>query len=133
MEVDIALPVSHLADTTLVGVKLGNLSSANRWGYKIKGRIKNVKVAGDIDANESLALLSLAKKGHGVAFYQEYTFKNKLAKGTLVEVLRKFRPEPLPINMRYVSNRLVNPVLKTFIDYVVAYFPEVRPKLEAEM
>jgi LysR family transcriptional regulator for bpeEF and oprC len=83
--------------------------------------------------NESLALLSLAKQGQGVAFLPEVYVQKELAIGTLVEVLREFRPEPLPINLLYVSNRLVSPVLKTFIDYVVAYFPEVMPKLEAEV
>ena len=101
------------------------LSSSGRWEYTVEGNAKKVKVNGDIESNESLALLSLAKAGQGIVFLPELYVQKDLARGALVEILRDYRPAPLPINLLYTSNRLISPLLKTFIDFIIEHFAEI--------
>jgi len=101
------------------------LSNPKRWSYKIDNKIRNIKITGSIESNESACILSFAKAGLGLAMLPEIYVQEELASGSLVEVLGDFASEPLPINIIYPSNRLQSRTIRSLIDYLEANFKKV--------
>ena len=62
------------------------------------------------------AMVEAARLGLGLTQVPDYMAGDELARGTLVEVLARFRPAPLPINVIWPGNRLLPPRVRVFID-----------------
>lgn len=94
------------------------VSKPKRWTYKIDGAAKDIKVEGNLETNDSLCVLAFARNGLGIGKLPEPYVHDDLLSGDLIEVLNNFSPEPLPINIIYPSNRLMNHTLTSLINFI---------------
>lgn len=66
--------------------------------------------------NDGEALVRAMHEGLGIAQVPDYFVTQDLASGKLVEVLKPFRPSPMPISLVYPSSRQITPRLRALID-----------------
>jgi DNA-binding transcriptional LysR family regulator len=70
--------------------------------------------------NDGEALVAAAVEGMGLVQVPDYMALDELRDGRLVEVLRRFRPAPLPISVVYPSTRRMTPRLRALIEHLSA-------------
>lgn len=68
-------------------------------------KYRNQKMNGQITVNNSEAYLASCLAGHGVIQVPLVAVRDLLQKGTLVEILPKFRAEPMPVSLVYPHRR----------------------------
>jgi len=78
-----------------------------------------------IDSSE--AMREAALSGFGLAHLPTYITGSDLRAGTLVEVLKAFRPLPDPIRAVYPSKRHLSPRIRFFIDLLVQEWEQTVP------
>jgi LysR family transcriptional regulator for bpeEF and oprC len=76
-----------------------------------------------IGVNESNAHLAAALAGMGIIQSFTYALDSALQQGTIVEILREWRPASYPFHIIYPQNRHVSQRLRVFIDWLVVNFP----------
>ena len=60
----------------------------------------------------------LAQQGFGLVQMPMIRFAEDLRTGAMVEVLRAYRPSPLPVSLLYPRARIVPARLRAFIDWL---------------
>lgn len=79
-----------------------------------------------ITVNNAEAYISACSKGLGIIQIPKYDVINLIESGNLVEILKNFKPEPLPVNIIYPHRRNLTTVVRSFTDWVI-------PLLQKEM
>jgi len=92
--------------------------------FERDGEKTEIKVAHRIGINESNAHLAAGMAGLGIIQTFSYSLGAALQAGTLVEILRPWRPEPYPFHVVYPQNRHVTHRLRVFIDWLLEIFPQ---------
>lgn len=83
-----------------------------------------IKAEHRVGINESNAHLAAGLAGLGVIQTFAYSAAPALRDGTLVEILKPWRPAPYPFHVVYPQNRHVTHRLRVFIDWLVESFPQ---------
>jgi LysR family transcriptional regulator for bpeEF and oprC len=91
--------------------------------FAMNGKHSEIKTEHRIGINESNAHLAAAVAGLGIIQTFVYAAKPALAKGTLVEILKKWRPSPYPFHAVYPQSRHVTHRLRVFLDWLTEHFP----------
>lgn len=78
-----------------------------------------------ITVNESNAYVECVVAGFGILQAPGITLDRFLADGTLVEVLRAYRPHPRPVSVLYPSRSHLAPQVEVFVDWVREQFPKL--------
>ena len=113
-------PIRHPRDLVRHSCLLHNaVAGPNRWRFNIDGKTSQIKVSGEVEANDSLWLRAFAEADQGVAHLPGFHVDEALAAGRLVEILDEFAPPPLPLNLIYPSQRLMSPTLRRLVDFLV--------------
>ena len=86
------------------------------WEFAIDGASTSSVPATAVTMNDGEALAVAAGEGLGLAQLPIYMAEDGLRTGSLVEVLRPFRPPALPIALVYPSSRQVTPRLRVLIE-----------------
>ena len=81
---------------------------------------RRIAVAPRLVTNSADAAIELAVRGGGVAMVLAYQVRDALAAGTLVAVLARHEPPPVPIQLVYPETRLPSASLRAFIDLAVS-------------
>ena len=89
-----------------------------RAGEKIE-----IKVEHRMGVNESNAHLAACVAGLGIVQTFTYAADASLRDGSLVEILKPWRPAPYPFHVVYPQTRHVTHRLRVFIDWLVEVFP----------
>jgi DNA-binding transcriptional LysR family regulator len=76
-----------------------------------------------IGINESNAHLAASIAGLGIVQTFAYAANPAIRDGSLVEILKKWRPPPYPFHVVYPNNRHVTHRLRAFVDWLLACFP----------
>jgi LysR family transcriptional regulator for bpeEF and oprC len=107
----------------LVGYLSTRTGRAFPFRFRQKG--ENTEIATDyrVGVNESNAHLAVCVAGIGIVQTFAYAVDSLLRDGTLVEVLKEWRPSPYPFHVVYPHNRHVTQRLRVFIDWLVENFP----------
>ncbi|WP_250517179.1 LysR family transcriptional regulator [Caballeronia sp. INDeC2] len=92
--------------------------------FERDGERIEIKVEHRIGINESNAHLAAAVAGLGIIQTFAYAARSALRDGTLVEVMKKWRPPLYPFHVVYPQNRHVTHRLRVFIDWLLERFPE---------
>jgi DNA-binding transcriptional LysR family regulator len=70
-----------------------------------------------LSLNDSDAIKECAILGTGIVRLHEYIVSDALKDGRLIEVLRKFQEEHVPIYLYYQQNKYLQPKIRRFIDF----------------
>lgn len=86
--------------------------------------VLEIKTDHHVGVNESNAHLAAAIAGLGIVQTFTYAATSAIEQGTLVEILRPWRPSPYPFHVVYPQNRHMTHRLRVFIDWLLESFPE---------
>lgn len=93
------------------------------WQFQ-DGTIERVHVCRQgIAVNESKAYVQCGVAGFGILQAPGIALDRHLADGSLVEVLRRYRPQPRPVSVLYPSKSHLAPQVRAFVEYVCTVFP----------
>ena len=83
-----------------------------------------VKTSGNFRTNSATALLTAALNGQGIIFTSSYMVADALKNGSLVAVLATYTTPEVAIRLVYPPGRYLSAKVRTFIDFLVARFPD---------
>ncbi|MDP2561400.1 LysR family transcriptional regulator [Psychrobium sp. 1_MG-2023] len=89
-----------------------------RWRYIENNSEKTVAVSGELEVDKGEAVAFFAAQGHGVARLPSFMMRDYLDSGKLVPILQDFNTKPLDVSLVYPENRMSNPALSAFIEYI---------------
>lgn len=90
----------------------------HRWEFTRRGRDVMVDMEGRIIVNDRGSLLSLARKGLGLAYVADLEAADDLAAGRLESVLRDHIRPTAGMHLYFPSRAQVQPKLRAFIDVI---------------
>ena len=111
------------------GVKFlsGMSRRALPWQFSVDGEDTPVTPKGQVSVNETHAYVQCGVAGFGLIQLPGFVVGRELAEGTLVEVLRPFRPRARPVSLLYPSRTHVAPQVKVFADWLHQRFAQLQP------
>ncbi len=83
-------------------------------------------LASRVTVNDSDSSADLARLGFGLVQAPLYRFADDIASGTLVEVLRPYRPTATTVSAIYPQARQTSPRLRVFLDWISKIFRDAR-------
>jgi LysR family transcriptional regulator, regulator for bpeEF and oprC len=86
------------------------------WQFRVNGESVERHPPSRLRLGDGEAMVEAAAAGLGLAQAPDYMMFDALSTGRVVEVLPRFRPTPLPINVLYPSSRMVPPRVRALID-----------------
>ncbi|KAF7600233.1 MAG: LysR family transcriptional regulator [Candidatus Dactylopiibacterium carminicum] len=92
------------------------------WHFEQAGEAVSVPVSGNLSANESVVLLQAAVEGAGITLQPVFSAAPLIASGQLVALLPRARPQTLGIHGLYTSREHQTALLRTMLDFLVAWF-----------
>ncbi|NVZ60694.1 LysR family transcriptional regulator [Pseudomonas gingeri] len=95
------------------------------WHFLQEGTERSYVNRRGIIVNESNAYVQSGVAGFGILQAPGITLDSCLADGSLVEVLKSFRPRPRPVSLLYPSRSHLAPQVQAFIDWVSRKFPSL--------
>lgn len=95
------------------------------WQFIDGGREQSYISRQGITVNESNAYVECGVAGFGILQAPGITLDRFLADGTLIEVLRAFRPRPRPVSVLYPSRSHLAPQVEAFVGWVRQEFPKL--------
>jgi DNA-binding transcriptional LysR family regulator len=108
----------------LVAYMLAQSSRAVPFRFSRDGEKTEIKVEHRVGVNESNGHMAAGLAGLGIIQTFAYAAAPALKDGTLVEILKKWRPQPYPFHVVYPQNRHVSQRLRVFIDWLLESFPQ---------
>jgi len=100
------------------------LGTLDYWRMNIEGRAHSLLVSGSLRCNNGPALQEAACLGLGLVQLPDYYVKDKLARGTLVEVLASYAPKREGVWALYSTNRRLSPKVKLLIAHLEQHLPQ---------
>ena len=107
-----------LAGHEMVGFVSSRTGSVLPLEFVVDQRVHEITLPARVTASGSDSCAVLARLGFGLVQAPLIRFADDLRTGAMVEVLRPFRPTPLPISLLYPRTRLVPSRLRVFIDWL---------------
>ena len=86
------------------------------WQFRVDGENVERHPPSRLRLGDGEAMVEAAAAGLGLAQAPDYMMFDALSSGRVVEVLSKYRPAPLAINVLYPSSRMVPPRVRALID-----------------
>ncbi|RKP53658.1 LysR family transcriptional regulator [Pararobbsia silviterrae] len=108
----------------LIGYVSAQNGRAMPFRFESKGERIEIKIEPRLGVNESNAHLAAGLAGLGIVQTFAHAAQAALAEGTLVEILKKWRPPSYPFHVVYPQNRYVTHRLRVFIDWLLDVFPD---------
>lgn len=102
-----------------------NLSTGNTWQItSATGELRQVRAVGRLTVNNGASLLKAAEAGLGIAYSPCFIIQDAIEAGRLVHILSDLPENTLSIYTIYPSEKYLQPILRTFIDFLVEYFKD---------
>jgi DNA-binding transcriptional LysR family regulator len=93
------------------------------WQLTVGGKEAALQPAARLRFSDGEAMVEAACMGLGIAQLPNYMVDDALAAGSLVELLPKLRPAPLPIHAVMPANRMVPARVRAFLELLCALEP----------
>lgn len=95
------------------------------WQFSQDGTDQSYVNRQGIIVNESNAYVQCGVAGFGILQAPGITLDKYLADGSLVEVLKRYRPRPRPVSVLYPSRTHLAPQVNAFVDWLSQIFPKL--------
>ena len=100
-----------------------SLSDApDKWEFNIQGKQRSIRVNWKFSANNGRSLADAACKGMGIVRNPEFLVQDYLADGSLLEILKPYRSEPIDISAVYLYRQFKPAKISAFVDFLADYF-----------
>ncbi len=93
-------------------------SKSPGFEYTEQGDVKFIAMAGNITVNNSDAYSAACLAGFGIAQIPRIGAQDYLAQGKLVEVLKNYRAEAMPVSLIYPNRRNLSRRVQVFMDWI---------------
>ena len=90
------------------------------WEFQGPHGPESVPVSGNLSANISNLLLSATLDGAGISLQPRYSVQSHLESGALVPLLSQWQPKRLGVYAVYGTRKQMSPLLRSFLDFLVA-------------
>ena len=90
--------------------------NVHRWEFTRSKRNYTVEMKGRVIVNDRFALVSLARRGLGLAYVADAEAQEDIASGKLVSTLREFVPADSGLFLYFPARAQTQPKLRAFID-----------------
>lgn len=94
--------------------------------FTFDGVVQRQTLPGKIAVNGVDAYKSACMSGFGLVQMPRYAAEMELADGTLVEVLRDFRPPAMPVSLLYPHQLQLTPRVRVFVEWVTERYAAAR-------
>jgi DNA-binding transcriptional LysR family regulator len=105
---------------------VGFLNAATGHVYPLEltvdGKVRQITVEADVTINSAENTVAMGLLGLGLIQAPRYRVEDRLADGTLVELLSDYPPTPTPVSLLYPRSRQLSPRVRVFIDWVAKRF-----------
>jgi DNA-binding transcriptional LysR family regulator len=105
-------------------LRFGALTPGRDWTFQRDGKPVRVAVGGRLDCNVGEPVIDAARAGVGIVMALGYQVAGDLKSGSLLRLLRKFEPPPLPVSAVYHSPRLMAVRVRVFLDLLSLRIPQ---------
>ena len=102
----------------MIGFASSRTRSVLPLEFSIGGRTREYTLPARVIATSADSCATLAQMGFGLVQLPLVRFADSLRTGTMVEVLRAYRPPPLPVSVLFPRTRNVPTRLRVFIDWL---------------
>jgi DNA-binding transcriptional LysR family regulator len=92
--------------------------SIYRWEFAKRGQISSVDITGPLTLDSDRLVLSAALQGVGLAYVSEWSAREALAEGRLVQVLGDWTPPYPGLCLYYPSHRHLAAAMRAFTDMI---------------
>jgi DNA-binding transcriptional LysR family regulator len=93
-------------------------SKSEGFEYPESGEYRTLAMSGPVVVNNSDAYNAACLAGLGLIQAPEIGVREPLARGALVEVLQRYRPEPMSVSLLYAHRRNLPKRVRVFMDWV---------------
>jgi DNA-binding transcriptional LysR family regulator len=94
-----------------------SVTASNVWVFATDRSEVAVSMRPKLIVNNSEAAIDAAIAGAGVTRVLSYQIERAVKAGTLVAILKRFEPDPLPISMVYMNQRRLPLKVRAFLDF----------------
>jgi DNA-binding transcriptional LysR family regulator len=108
---------SDLKEHVCVRYRLSD-GSIYRWEFARRGQISSVDITGPLTLDSDRLVLRAALEGAGLAYVSEWSAREALAKGRLVQVLSDWTPPYPGLCLFYPSHRHIAAAMRAFTDMI---------------
>ncbi len=105
-------------------VRFTGLSATSAWRFDDGGKALTVSVDGPLACNQVATSVEACIRGLGFGRFLCYQVMPAIQRGELEFVLQDFEPEPIPLNLVFLENRLLSTRVRTFVDWMAKTLPE---------
>lgn len=109
-------------------ISFASLMSTDTWRFNAEQSSIVVPVQARLVVNTAEAAIDAAVLGAGVTRVLSYQIEKAVKAGTLVAVLKKFEPEPVPVSLMYAGQSQLPLKLRAFLDFAA---PRLRAALQS--
>jgi DNA-binding transcriptional LysR family regulator len=95
------------------GLRIGDI-----WSFQRAGKAFQAPVRGRFAANNSEAVMVMARAGIGIALLAQWLVEEDLRSGRLVSLLPDYAPPPAPVQAILPPGKYVHPRVRAFIDFL---------------
>ena len=113
--------VAHRGVTFLSGQNNRTLP----WHFAVDGQDRTYISQAGIAVTESNAYVQCGVAGFGILQAPGIAVDHCLANGTLVEILKPYRPQPRPVTVLYPSRTHLAPQVEVFLSWLQEHFPKL--------
>ena len=114
-----------LAAHQMIGFVSSRTGSVIPLEFRVGDKTVKTTLASRVTVNDSDTSADLARLGFGLVQAPLYRFSKDLASGTLVEVLRPYRPAETTVSAIYPQARQTSPRLRAFLDWTSKVFSKI--------
>lgn len=94
------------------------------WRYQVGDASMSITPSGNLTLSNIEAVAESVKSGLGIGCVGQWHVQQAMEAGSVVELLRKFRPAPLDVKVYYSSRTHLPKRVRVFIDFLLTQAPQ---------
>jgi DNA-binding transcriptional LysR family regulator len=123
--------IDALEGHRIVGIRRLTTGAVTPLGFMIGGELREIDLPAIFSVTGPESYLAGLRLGLGIAQVPTFHVQDDLRTGALVEILRDFPPQEIPVSLLYSRSRQLSLRLRVFLDWAAREFAARNPTREA--